>query len=304
MGRQRRRGLRISSCAQGKGVACVQVEGVPDRLSDSLAALISRWPNWQGQHAHQAGPFSTSLDGGTLYIFHAQTARVQRTLPFPEAGIVRRFEQVAQFWQSLSDALLLQALQREGKENLPLRFDPDRLDEDMGAALARLRLRNPVLIRVAQELQSQLALVFGIRSMAQLVLKLSIILDDSLQIVCADFQRALINAFWDWADENKLYVLFRLLEKQGIKLSDTAFFLYYTKLLDKVMAMRRMGVDAVTSDGRLRLPLADDALPRAIPRQWWRDMQRRFAQMKAEMGASLVSMQTEPPIWEYDDVEP
>ncbi|NJM39480.1 MAG: hypothetical protein HC853_01255 [Anaerolineae bacterium] len=287
-------GELVSACTPEASAACVRLSHLPTDVLDALATLLA--------HA----PSLTKRDSADLELQRVGKALLirdvhQATLLFPEERIARRFERLGEFCQSLSDLMLLREMRKADETELPLIFKPDQLGEDIGEALGRLWLHDPTLMRVAQEVQAQLALVFNIRTLAQLVLKLSIVLDERLQIVCADFQRALINAFWDWADANKLYVLYRLLVHKRIVMSDQAFFLYYTKLLDRMTATRQAGVDALNNDGRLRLPLANDPLLRAVPQDWWQQMSRRFERIKIVKGAELVSMQTEPPIWQLSE---
>jgi hypothetical protein len=293
-------GQLVTSCTTDADNACIKLEHLPADVLDALATLLTRWPALVTHGAsHLDGQHLRAERAGSTLLIHDDAPHAIRL--FPEVRIVRRCERIGEFCQSLGDLMLLREMRKLDADELPLVFDPSSLSEDIGEAVVRVRLHDPILVRVAHELQAQLALVFNIHSMAQLVLKLSIVLDGRLQIVCADFQRALINAFWDWADANKLYVLYRLLAHKRIALSDQAFFLYYTKLLDRMTATRQAGVDALNNDGRLRLPLANDPLPNAVPQAWWRQMSKRFQRVKREMGAKLVSMQTEPPIWSSNE---
>ena len=280
----------------------VTIEIQPHNVPEAIGTLAEYWPELVNRlypdEDSQPGELTFWREPGVLTI--ADVAAPPKLLAYPQARIARRFERVGEYLQSLSDQLALRHIAQLDPFESGLIFQPDKIEDDMVEAIDRLRLRGVSSIEAGRQLRLQLDGSFRITTVAQLIIRLALVLNANFQIECDEHVRAFIRNFWGWATANHLYLVHELLTKQSVTLADRAFVLFYSKLLDRLEHPELNHMHDVDVLGRLRLPLVHNACPCIVPKRWVKKMNSRLESVKQLMGAELLSQLTDPPLFGID----
>ena len=218
--------------------------------------------------------------------------------------IAARFERVGDYLSAFSEIIRLLSVQAQQLDSLPLRFDLRQMGMTISEVIDAMKLRGKFAHHAALQMCLQLAFVFRVRTVGQLVLWLLQVLNPTVQTVTDAHTKALIELFWHWSTPNFLYLIYEVLARCDIEMTEAATFLYYTKLI--TMMDDEMLQSPVNNErdmrGRLKLPLVSEPMPNIVPRKWLGMLAARAEAAREHLNMELVTTETEPSLWAQREV--
>jgi hypothetical protein len=213
--------------------------------------------------------------------------------------IAARFERAGDYLNSFSEMIRLLSMQTRQVDTLPLRFDVRKMGMTISEVIDGMKLRGKFAQHAALQLCLQLAFTFRVRTVGQLVLWLLQVLNPTVQTVTDAHTKSLIESFWHWSTPNFLYLIYEVLARCDIEMTEAATFLYYTKLITMMddEATQTLPNNERDMRGRLKLPLVSEPVPNVVPNKWLRALAARAEAAREHLNMELVTTETEPSLW-------